>query len=46
MKIAVIPLDVKNRMLRIGFGKHDGRWFLRVDLWARGFRLTRTKEEV
>jgi hypothetical protein len=43
LNIAVIPLDTKNRMLRVGFGKRDGRWFVRVDLWARGFRLTREK---
>lgn len=34
-----IPLNKDNRMLRIGFGKHDGKWFIRVDLWWCGFRL-------
>lgn len=34
-----IPLDAKNRMLRFGFGKHDGEWFVRIDLWWAGFRL-------
>ena len=36
-----IPLDKDNRMLRLGFGKHDGHWFARVDLWFFGVRLTR-----
>ena len=34
-----IILDKDNRMLRIGFGKHNGNWFLRIDLWWIGFRL-------
>jgi hypothetical protein len=36
-----IPLDKNNRMLRLGFGKHDGKWFARLDLWFAGFRITR-----
>lgn len=36
-----IPLDAKNRMLRIGFGKNEGRWFFRIDLWFAGFRWTK-----
>lgn len=39
MKIEKIPLDKDNRMLRIGFGKNAGRWFLRLDLWTAGYRL-------
>lgn len=38
--ITKIPLDPNNRMLRLGFGKHDGKWFARVDLWFAGWRLT------
>ena len=34
-----IILDKDNSMLRIGFGKHNGNWFLRIDLWWIGFRL-------
>lgn len=34
-----IDLDVNNRMLRIGFGKHNGNWFFRVDLWFVGYRF-------
>lgn len=39
MKIEKIPLDKKNQMLRVGFGKHDGTWFLRIDLWWVGIRF-------
>lgn len=39
MEFTKIPLDKKNRMVRLGFGKHDDRWFVRVDLWTVGFRL-------
>ena len=27
MKVNKIPLEANNRMLRIGFGKNDGKWF-------------------
>lgn len=30
-------LDVYNRRLRLDVGKEHGQWFLRVDLWSRGF---------
>jgi len=36
----MIKMDPPNRMVRIGFGKNNGRWFARVDLWFVGFRLT------
>lgn len=35
-----IELDRNNRMLRRGFGKHEGRWFGRIDLWWSGYRFT------
>lgn len=41
MTVTKIPLDKNNRMLRIGFGKHDGIWFARVDLWFFGVRIKR-----
>ena len=40
MKLTKLELDSNNRMLRIGFGLHDGRWFARIDLWAFGLRIT------
>ncbi len=39
MSITKIPLDENNRMLRFGFGKHNGEWFCRIDLWFNGFRF-------
>lgn len=41
MKIQKIPLDKNNRMIRVGFGKHEGLWFFRIDLWYKGFRIKR-----
>lgn len=40
MKLTKIPLDKKNRMLRFGLGLHDGKFFIRIDLWFIGFRLS------
>ena len=39
MKKTKIELDKDNRMIRIGFGKHDGEWFFRIDLWSVGYRF-------
>lgn len=41
MTLTKISLDEQNRMIRIGFGKNDGNWFARVDLWFVGFRITK-----
>ena len=38
--ITKIPLDDNNRMIRVGAGLHDGKFFARIDLWCVGFRLT------
>jgi len=35
----VIQLDKDNRMLRFGFGKNNGIWFIRIDLWCVGYRF-------
>lgn len=40
MKFTKIQLDQNNRMIRIGAGKHDGKWFARIDLWFFGIRLS------
>lgn len=40
MNVDKINLDLNNRMLRAGFGKHEGKWFFRVDLWFVGYRIT------
>ena len=41
MKLTKIVMDKPNRMIRGGFGKNNGRWFFRIDLWKYGFRLTK-----
>jgi len=38
-----INLDNQNRMLRFGFGKHNGTWFIRIDLWWFGIRIFKVK---
>jgi hypothetical protein len=40
LKFTKISLDPNNRMLRVGAGLHDGKWFFRVDLWCAGYRIT------
>lgn len=40
MTLTKINLDKDNRMLRAGFGKNNGNWFLRIDLWFIGIRLS------
>jgi hypothetical protein len=37
--IEKINLDSNNRMLRIGFGKNNGKWFFRIDVWFFGIRI-------
>lgn len=41
MKLTRINLDKPNRMIRAGFGRNNGAWFFRADLWFAGFRLTK-----
>lgn len=40
MTVTKLVLDKDNRMCRIGFGKNDGHWFFRLDLWSVGYRVT------
>lgn len=39
MTFNVIEMKAGNRMVRLGAGQHDGKWFIRVDLWWVGVRL-------
>ena len=39
-----IVLDKDNRMLRLGFGKRQGIWFIMIDLWFAGFRVSIIEE--
>lgn len=45
IKFAKIPLVKGNRMIRLGFGQHDFAWFIRLDLWYNGFRVSLQKEQ-
>lgn len=38
--LTVINLDPNNRMIRVGLGKWNSSFFIRIDLWYVGFRLT------
>jgi hypothetical protein len=40
LTITTIIMIQNNRMLRVGIGKCTGEWFLRIDLWWVGYRLT------
>lgn len=40
LTITKIIMIQNNRTLRVGVGKHTGRWYLRIDLWSVGYRLT------
>ena len=42
-KLHKINLNRNNRMLRIGFGYHEGNPFFRIDLWWIGIRITKSK---
>lgn len=44
LELTKIALDKDNRMIRLGGGLNSGDWFIRVDLWSIGFRITRTSE--
>lgn len=39
MKLEKIDLDEDNRMLRCGYGKNNGLYFVRIDFWFFGIRL-------
>jgi len=40
MTFTKLSLDKDNRMLRLGVGKNNGKWFFRIDLWCVGLRIT------
>jgi hypothetical protein len=40
MHISHIDLPRFNRMIRFGVGQHNGNWFMRLDLWWIGFRVS------
>jgi hypothetical protein len=40
-KIDKISVDSDNTVIRIGYGKHKGTKFFRVDLWSTAYRITK-----
>lgn len=40
IEVTILSMDRENRMLRLGVGKHNGIWFIRLDLWWKGIRLS------
>lgn len=40
MKFSRLYLAPENEMIRIGFGRNEGRWFFRIDLWRIGLRVS------
>ncbi len=39
--MTILKLEPGNRMIRAGFGQHNGKWFVRFDLWFVGVRFAR-----
>lgn len=40
LKATKVPMESGSRMVRIGVGQHDHKWFFRIDLWFCGIRIT------
>lgn len=41
MTFTMIHMDSRNRMFRpISIGLNDARWYVRLDLWWVGFRIS------
>lgn len=40
VNVNVIRMKSGNRMVRMGFGQNENRWFFRVDMWWFGIRIT------
>ena len=41
MKFSKVTMEPNNRMVRIGFGQNESRWFFRIDFWWFGIRITK-----
>lgn len=40
LNLILVKMEPGNRMMRIGLGQNDKRWFFRIDLWFFGIRIT------
>lgn len=45
VKFDTMYMDENNRMVRIGFGKNNGKMFFRVDFWFIGFRVSKKEQQ-
>lgn len=45
-KIDKISVDSENTVIRIGYGKHKGTKFFRVDLWSTAYRITKNATKI
>jgi len=41
MKFSKVTMEPNNRMVRIGVGQNESRWFFRIDFWWFGIRITK-----
>lgn len=41
IKKTKIVLDDNVRVVRLGVGKYENKWFVRIDLWSVGYRFTK-----
>lgn len=41
MTLVLIELPKGGRMIRVGFGQHDFKWFARIDMWWFALRITK-----
>ena len=46
MKFNTIVMTPGDRIVRLGVGQHKGTWFIRLDLWWAGFRLSQGDKDV
>lgn len=44
-KVDKIPVDQGNTVVRIGYGKHKGTNFFRIDLWSMAYRVTKNSNK-
>lgn len=45
MKFDKLVMEKGDRMIRVGFGQNKGIWFIRIDLWWVGFRISYCGDE-
>ena len=46
LQFTKINIDPDHRLVRFGFGRYKGLWFIRVDFWSIGFRINETRKRI